>query len=283
MSEWINEGSSDNFQQQVIDRSFHVPVVVDFWAPWCQPCKMLAPTLEAAVNERNGQVELVKIDTDQNATLGQQFGIRGIPAVKIFVDGQVREEFVGVVDRHAVDVVLDRCIPSEADQAMKLAEQALAAGRNSEVPILLDGVANNPQIQDRALLLIAEAYVRDHQLEHALRALQSVDPNSPEAGKAQGIETRLLLMQAADALDRSQCTSRIERNGRDHEARWALAGHHLAAGEHGAALEELMQLLQDNRAFHNDGARKAMLGIFEQLGPEASLAHDYRRRMQIYL
>lgn len=283
MSEWIKEATADDFESLVVEASRQRPVIVDFWAPWCGPCKALTPVLEAAVEARAGQVALVKVNTDENQALAMRFNIRGIPAVKIFVDGGVVEEFVGAVDKHAIDLVLDRVIPSEAARTLKKARELLSSDQVDQIPALLDPLVNDPVHQDDALLLIAKAYAAQRDYERALETLATIDRGVAAYEEAEALRVRLLLIKSAGACPFEACRQAVESNPDDLEARWALAGHQLDGGNFAGALEELMAVLQRDRTFHDDGARRAMVAIFDALGSADSLTQEYRRRMQIYL
>ncbi|MBW2733190.1 MAG: thioredoxin [Deltaproteobacteria bacterium] len=283
MSEWITEATADTFETLVVEQSRKRPVIVDFWAPWCAPCKALAPLLEAAVEAREGDVGLVKINTDDNQALAMQFEIRGIPALKVFKDGVVTEQLTGAMDEHAIDLLLDRIIPSQAIRALAKARELLAREHAAKVPALLDVLVADPTHQDEALLLIAQAYAIEDNIEAALLTLTSISERALIFGEAEALRVRLLLMQSAQSETLAQCLQAIEANPEHLESRWAAAGHMLHAKDYEGALEQLMAVLQRDRSFQDDGARRGILAIFNALGDDAPLTQSYRRQMQIYL
>ena len=127
-----------NFQEDVIEASAKAPVLVDFWAPWCGPCRVLGPTLERLAEDANGKWTLVKVNTDQNPDVSNQYGIRGIPAVKLFVDGDVVEEFTGALPEYAVKQWLEKALPSESKKLVDKAEREIAAGNREDARRLLE-------------------------------------------------------------------------------------------------------------------------------------------------
>ncbi len=284
MSQYVSDATSATFSQEVLERSTHTPVLVDFWAEWCGPCRTLGPVLEAAVEARNGAVWMVKVDTDANHDLSLQYGIRGIPAVLAFVQGKVAGEFVGVRDRRAVDVFIDGVCPSAEQTALACAEQLLSQGRAAGVPELLLPCLDSARHCDDARLLLARAHVAAGDYHAADEALASIDDRSLAAGRADGVQARLELLRAADGKSPEGLRQAVETNPDDHAARWSLAGTLLRAGAHEQALEELLELLQRaGRGLHEDGVRRAMLAIFDEVGQEDDISREYRRKLQIYL
>lgn len=173
-SQWIHTADSEEaFERLVIARSRSVPVIVDFWAAWCQPCRMLAPALEAAIDEMQGAVELVKVNTEEAPALAARFQIRSIPAVKAFVDGRVTDEFVGVKDRAAIVAFLRELCPSADDQAIAAAQAALGAGDPQAALEALEALQNET-IASLALRFDAQLASGDYAAaQNSLEALEA--------------------------------------------------------------------------------------------------------------
>jgi len=236
--------SEQDFQQEVIERSKQLPVVVDFWAAWCGPCRMLTPALEEATARREGDVLLAKVDVDANPGLSQAFGVQGIPAVKAFKDGRVVDEFVGAQPPANVERFFDGLVPSEADRLVATGDEA-ALRRALEL---------SPGRADAAVPLARMLRARGED-DEALTLLANV------AGSfaADGLAARI----------------RLERAGEpDLTAAFAA----LDRGDHAAALEELVTTVAADGAARDD-VRQVMVGVFDELGPEHDLAREYRRRL----
>jgi putative thioredoxin len=269
------------FQQAVIDRSHSVPVVVDFWAPWCGPCRTLGPVIEREVAALAGRVELVKVNTDENPDLATTFGIQSIPAVKAFRNGRVASEFIGVKPAAAIAQWLADLAPSANVQAVERAEQLLAAGAPAEAEPLLRALTASPEVRDRALTGLARALLGLGQTAEVEALLAAVDPRSSAADRIPSLRRRMAFH--ADALafgGEDAARSALDRDQGNLEARWALASVKAARGDLAAALAEFLELVSRSRKYREDGARLAMLAIFDQLG-DSDLTREYRRRLQI--
>jgi len=268
------------FEQDVIERSRAVPVVVDFWAVWCQPCQMLGPILEKLAAQADGAWELVKINTDYEPELSLRFGIQGIPAVKAFRDGKVVSEFVGMLPERSVRAFLARLIPSRADQLAGEARERVQAGDLSEAEPLFRAALDLEKDHAGATLGLAEILLDQRQEEAARPLLESLPPTTEEGQRAAAILKRLQFIAESIGLpSREDAAAALATNPDDLAALWILAVRAAAAGEYAEALERFLQVLERDRHYGDDGSRKAMLAIFTILGPDHELSMAYRPRL----
>ena len=243
--------SESTFQSAVIDRSHTLPVVVDFWADWCGPCRQLGPVLERAAAARADKLELVKVDVDANPGLARAFGIQGIPAVKAFRDGQVASEFVGVQPPAAVDRFLDSLLPSEADALVGLGDEASLRRAHELEPTRADAAVPLARIlRDRG------------ETEEALAVLARV----PGSFAADGLAARIGLEAAADEAAQPPVP----------DLREAFAA--LDAGEHERGLDLLLDALPTADGARDD-VRRVVVGVLDELGAQHPLARSARRRL----
>jgi putative thioredoxin len=243
------DASTATFEQDVIARSREVPVVVDFWAAWCGPCRALTPALERAAEQRTGKVELVKVDVDANQELAARFGVQGIPAVKAFKDGEVVNEFVGAIPQAAVERFMDAIVPSEAD--------ALAAEGDEQS--LRRALELDPRHAGAAAAL-GRILLSRGDTQAALDVLQNVTGDF--VGEGLAARAKLIASGTADELPDL-------REGLDA----------LAAGDEETGLAKLESALSIAQDETRDLIRQVMVGVFAELGADNPLAREYRRKL----
>ncbi|MGH7491715.1 MAG: tetratricopeptide repeat protein [bacterium] len=257
-----------NFEQDVIAASSHQPVVVDFWAPWCQPCLVLGPVLEKLEKQAAGKWRLVKVNTDADPELAQAWGIRGIPAVKMFHQGQKIAEFTGALPETQVLRWLETHLPSAAKMKLQAAKEALARGdRQSARKLLQEAVADDPQ-NPEARVLWAEQILLENP-EQALALLEGIDEANPLYYRVQALQTLHRLLQLKNAQPSA------------HTKGWEQYWQGIAAlrrGDFAAAFEAWIEAMLYDRQLDDDGARRACVALFTFLGNEDPIAQGYRRK-----
>ncbi len=243
--------TEQNFMQDVVEASTARPVLVDFWAPWCGPCRTLMPMLDRIADDYDGRFTLAKVNTDEEQRIAGHFGIRSIPTVMLFHKGEVVDQFVGVQAESAIREMLDRHLEEPAGTEREPGPAELAATR----------------LEQRDAAAAAQA----------IEALASGQPDSPALP---ALRARLAFLEAALARpDVVALRETLERDPRDAGARHALAAHHAIAGDYATALSEWLELMRRDRAFGEDLARRSLLMVFDVLGESHELVASTRRRM----
>lgn len=253
-----------DFQKEVIERSNDIPVLVDFWAEWCGPCKILGPVLERVAAEANGSWQLAKVNTEEHPEVAMQYNIRSIPNVKLFVDGKMETEFVGALPEPMVKQWLAKNIPGRHRKDIGKAEQLLAAGDSAGAQQLLETVVQHEPQNHKARTLLA-------------RLLIFTNP-----GKAQtlveGIEEDSEYFDVADAVRTFAGMADKQDLPEDGVKQQYLAAiRKLTANDFAGALEGFIEVIRTNRYYDDDGARKACIAIFKILGEEHEITQTYRR------
>jgi putative thioredoxin len=277
MSDWIIDAGDRDFESAVIARSEQTPVVVDFWAPWCGPCRTLGPLLERLAAEHHGAFVLAKVNVDENPELSAALNIQSIPMVLGFRDRQMVAEFVGAVPEAGVREFLTKVLPGEADHLVMIGEQLVQDGKLDEAEATFRNAVGMAPRNDRARLGLARILVERNEHEEALQLLERVGIG-PWRQDADRLAADIRLRQGGGA---SAATLRatIAANPADLETR-LLLGQTLAANrQYQDALGELLEIVRRDRGFQDGAARKAMLDIFELLGPEHELTGRYRSEL----
>jgi putative thioredoxin len=275
------EVNAGNFQQLVIEASQRAPVLVDFWAPWCAPCRALAPVLEKLAAEYEGKFTLAKVNSDENQALATEFGVRGIPNVKAFVNGQIADEFSGALPEPMVREFLERNIPSRAEELRRQAMEDYANEHDAkQALVLLEEAAQADPRNEAVRLDTAEVLIDLGRFDQARKVLDSISPLVKMDERAAELAAKLqFAASAADATDAESLQARIARNPEDFEARLQLANLSVAKKDYAAALEQLLEVVRRDRKFNDDIARKTMLQVFNLLGNQGDLVSDYRRKL----
>ena len=268
------------FQAAVIDRSHQIPVLVDFWADWCAPCKVLMPVLEAAVESFGGQVALVKVDTDAQQRIAQAFGIRSLPTVKLFKNGAVVDEFVGAQPESAVRAMIERHVERASDQLCAEAVVARESGDLDTAVTLLNKAVSDDPSNPRLYPELLELCLLRNDLD-AANAILAALPAGVDEERIDSLRARVKLAnQAAGAGgDDNALRAKLEENPNDCGLRLELATALVAQSRHEEALEEVLFVLRTDRNHADGAARQAMLDIFQLLGNTGPLVSQYRSQL----
>ena len=278
-SPYVVEINENNWQQAVVEQSRRVPVLVDFWASWCQPCQMLMPVLARLAEEYRGKFILAKVNTEEQQNLAAQFGIRSIPTVKLFKEGQPVDEFAGALPESEIRRFLDRHIPRESDARVEEARTLLLQGDAGGALKILEAARaedpDNPNVE----VALAQAKAAAGEVEAALEILERLPLEAREKPEVERLKGMLHFEAlASGAPDEATLAARLEQNADDHEARRLLAARKVLAEEYEGALELLLELMRRDRSFGDDAARKDMVALFDLLGGDP-LVPRYRSRM----
>ena len=288
----IKDGSTATFMADVIDASAEAAIVVDFWAPWCGPCKQLGPALEKAVKDAKGAVRLVKINVDENPELAQQMRIQSIPAVYAFKNGRPVDGFVGALPEAQVKQFVQRlaglsggAAASPIGDALAMAKEAQGAGDVARAVNIWSQVLQHEPQNLEAIVGLARAALAKKDLARAKALLAGVPTDQANHADIAAVKTALDLAEAGQkaAGDIGKYEARLAADPKDHQARLDLAVAQFAAGEREKAIDHLFEIIKRDRAWNDDAARKQLLKFFEAIGLADPLTVAARRRLSSIL
>ena len=278
MNQWTIDVNEENFEAEVLERSTEVPVMVDFWAEWCGPCKVLGPVLEKLADEYAGEFILAKVNVDENQGLAGAFGIQGIPAVKLFKDGDLASEFTGALPEPMLREFLSKFLPTAADKQALEAQALEEEGKTAEAKALYQTILESDPNHAKALLGLGRLAMNEGDSATALEHLDKVPMVADERKEADRLIARLNL-QAGGAANEAALREKVKVEPNNIAARFELAQALAGAEKYEEALNEFLTIVKADREFQDDGARKAMIQIFEVLGPDDPLTDKYRSEL----
>jgi putative thioredoxin len=269
-----------NFQNLVLENSINKPVLVDFWADWCQPCQTIMPMLAKLAEEYAGKFELAKVNADDEQELAAHFGIKSLPTMKLFFKGQLVDERMGVVPESDIREMLDKHIVSESDQFMQTAMMAYQQGQTEQALEMLNhALANDPDNAELKITIAQMVHAQGDD-ESAVTLLDSLDDDGRKLDSAIKLRAEInLAAQLADLPDLSEIEQRLSQNPADLEALLQKSRHLVARGEYDDAMECLLTIMRNDRSFEDDAGRTGLLEIFDMLGGEHPSVQKYRRKL----
>ena len=273
------EIDQNNYEQIVIQGSHQLPVLVDFWASWCQPCQMLMPVLAKLADEYQGRFILAKINTEEQQAIAAQFGIRSIPTVKLFKNGQPVDEFAGALPDNQIRAFLDKHLPRASDDNVTAAQERLLAGDTAGAMALLQTAHTEDPANPRVLIAMAQAQAAGGDVDAAEQTLDTLPADEQQKTKVTRLRGQMYFDRIAIAADDgATLRARLDADANDSEARYRLAAHQVMDGDAEGAMENLLRLMQTDRKFGDDAARQALLKLFDMLGDDPAVTR-YRARM----
>jgi putative thioredoxin len=290
----IKDSGLATFAADVLEASREVPVIVDFWAPWCGPCKQLGPVLEKAVTEAEGAVRLVKVNIDENPEIAQQLRIQSIPTVYAFKDGQPVDGFMGALAESQIKAFVSGLTggdhghggPGHAEEVLTMAAEAFAAGDIGTAAQAYGHVLQDEPGSPKAVAGLAACYLKSGDIERAKTTLQLVRPDSAADEAIRAVEAELKLRESAAQAPRGETEvlqARLAADAGDHQARFDLAQALDSGGDREGALNELLEIVRRDRKWNDEAARKHLVTLFEAMGPTDPRTLEARRRLSAIL
>lgn len=280
----IVEVSRDQFPSLVLQESRNRPVLVDFWADWCQPCQMLIPILSKLAEEYAGGFLLAKVNTDQEQELAMEYGVRSLPTVMLFRDGEVADQFMGVQPESAVRELLERHLPGPESDALRAGREALEQGDAHTAVEQFEAARQARPEKEEIKIEQARALLQLGRADEAEALVKSLPMDLHQREDVKRIESELHFARAAgDPQEWPALEARLEQDPDDPEALHRLGAVRLLQGDPAGGLELLMRLMKKHRRYGDDAGHKGLLAAFELLGAHHPLVNEYRRKMMALL
>ena len=283
----IKDSDTANFMADVIEASKEMPVIVDFWAPWCEPCKQLGPALEKLVHNAGGLVRLVKVNIDENQDLAGQMRVQSIPAVYAFKDGQPVDSFTGAVPESQLRTFVEKLLgeaQSPVDAALEQAQQLLDSGQADQANSLFEQILGQDQENPKALAGMIRIAIESGDRERATLIVDGLNPDLKRNADIAGAISMLeLAEQTSEAGDVQELQAKLSANENDHQVRFDLSMALYSNGDNENAIEQLLELIRRDRNWNEEAARIQLLKILEVLGFSDPLSSSARRQLSSIL
>jgi putative thioredoxin len=271
--------TTETFEREVIEASKSTPVVVDFWAPWCGPCRVLKPILEKFASEYGGRFKLAKVNSDENQEIAAAYGIRSIPDVMAFKDGKPVSHFLGAIPESQVRAFIDELIPTPTEIERARAAALRESGDLAGVVEALRKAIDLDPANDPARLDLAEFLIERKRVDEAEAALAAVQPNMDLDERLATLHAALAFARSAGSASEAELKAKVAANPADHQTRFALAGLYAGSKRYREALDELLEIVRRDRNWKDGEARKQILAIFNLAEKQPELVSEYRRKL----
>ncbi|WP_313001327.1 thioredoxin [Brevundimonas sp.] len=283
----IKDGTDASFMTDVIEASKHQPVIVDFWATWCGPCRTLGPALEKAVRGAKGAVKMVKIDVDANPAYAGQLRVQSIPTVYAFVNGQPVDGFQGAVPDSQIKAFIDKLtggagVNTDVEQLLSLGEESLSLNDLGGAAQAFAHVLTMEPDNQKAIAGMARVYLAEGDAEQARQTIAMAPADSTDP-MVQSVRAQLSLAASAPTGATAELEAKIAADPNDHQARYDLSLAQASAGDLGGAVDQLLAIVKADREWNDQAARKQLLTVFEAAGATSEVARDGRRRLSSIL
>ncbi len=280
MSGHVVDATAASFEHEVLEASKTLPVLVDFWAPWCGPCKALTPILEKLAAAYAGRFKLVKVNSDDNVELATAFGVRSIPDVMAFRDGKPVAHFLGALPEPQVRAFIDKLLPSPSELEHMRAAELKQSGDHANAVAALRKALDLDAANDPARLDLAELLIQIKRHDEAAKLLDEIRPNIDFDARVEALKAAVAFARSrAEGPDEEALRAKLTANPDDHEARLAIARLHAGAKRYTEALDQLLEIVRRDKDWNDGEARKQMLNIFNLAANQQALISEYRRKL----